>query len=274
MIFNTKVVWVLNLTPDSFSWDWIYLNEDILTKKIQDMVSSKVDIIDVWAESTAPWSKEISLEEELKRLEVFFNVIQKFPEICFSLDTMKSKIAEIWIQKWVKMINDVSAWRYDKNMLKLISKNKSIKYVLMYSRRENWRADLEQNIDNKDILEKIFEFFDESLENCLKSWIDKSQIILDTWMWAFISSDFNDSVKVLQNLNLIKIRYNLPVYIWTSRKWFLKNLSDDNWPKDRLWSSLASSLFGVLNWADYIRVHDFRETKQFIETWNFLQNNK
>lgn len=274
MIFNTKVVWVLNLTPDSFSWDWIYLNEDILTKKIQDMISSKVDIIDVWAESTAPWSEEISLEEELKRLEVFFKVIQKFPETYFSLDTMKSEIAEIWIQKWVKMINDVSAWRYDKNMLKLISKNKSIKYVLMYSRRENWRADLEQNIDNSDILEKIFEFFDESLENCLKNWIDKSQIILDTWMWAFISSDFKDSVKVLQNLNLIKIRYNLPVYIWTSRKWFLKNLSDDNWPKDRLWSSLASSLFWVLNWADYIRVHDFRETKQFIETWNFLQSNK
>jgi dihydropteroate synthase len=168
------------------------------------------------------------------------------------------------------MINDVSGWRFDENMLPLISQNPEIKYVLMYGKNASWRADLEENTDKRDILEKMFEFFDERIEKMKKSWISRNQIILDTWMWAFISNDYLDSVKVLQNIQEIKNRYDLPIYIWTSRKWFLSKIVPDNWLQDRLWSSLSSSIYASLNWADFIRVHDVREVRQFIEVFNCL----
>lgn len=272
MQIKSKIVWILNLTPDSFSWDWKLYNEKELEEKIKELITDWADIIDVWAESTAPGSKEISLEEEFKRLENFFKILPKFKQVTFSLDTLKSEVAEKWISLWVKMINDVSGWRYDERMLEIIWKNKEIKYVLMYCKKSSGRADLEENVDKRDILEKIFEFFDERLETLEKYSISKEQIILDTWMWAFLSSDFNDSVKVLQNIEKIKQKYNLSIYIWTSRKWFLSKIINDNWPQDRLGSSLASSIFWSLNWADFIRVHDVRQTKQFIEIFNYLNN--
>lgn len=272
MKITSKIVWILNLTPDSFSGDWKSYNEQELITKIEKLINDGADIIDVWAESTAPWSSEISFEEELNRLEIFFKVIKNFKNVVFSLDTIKSEIAEIWVKHWVKMINDVSGWRFDENMFTLISKNPEIKYVLMYGKNSSWRADLEENTDKRDILEKIFEFFDERIKKAEKYWISKNQIILDTWMWAFISNDYLDSVKVLQNIQKIKSRYNLSIYIWTSRKWFLSKIIKDNWPQDRLWSSLSSSIYAILNWADYIRVHDVREVRQFIEVFNCLSN--
>ena len=270
MKITSKIVWILNLTPDSFSGDWKIYNENELTDKIENLIKDWSEIIDVWAESTAPGSTEISFEEELKRLEIFFKIIKKFDKVIFSLDTIKSKIAEVWIKNWVKMINDVSGWRFDENMLPLISQNPEIKYVLMYGKNASWRADLEENTDKRDILEKMFEFFDERIEKMKKSWISRNQIILDTWMWAFISNDYLDSVKVLQNIQEIKNRYDLPIYIWTSRKWFLSKIVPDNWLQDRLWSSLSSSIYASLNWADFIRVHDVREVRQFIEVFNCL----
>lgn len=269
MQITTKIVWILNLSPDSFS-DWKVYTKEELIEKINFLSNSWADIIDVWAESTAPNSKEVFLEEELKRLKIFFEVVKNFPKIVFSLDTMKSEVAKIWIENGIQIINDVSGWRFDEEMFELIGKNSKVKYIMMYCKNPSWRADLKENIDKAPILEKITNFFDERLELAKKSWINKSQIILDPWMWAFLSSDYLDSVEVLKNLNILKTKYNLEVFVWTSRKWFLSKLSLDNWPQDRLWSSLASAIFACQNWASYIRVHYVKETKQFIETFNNL----
>lgn len=269
MQLNPKIVWVLNLAPDSFS-DWKVYTKQELENRITNLVNFWADIIDIWAESTAPNSVAISLEEELKRLEIFFEVIKTFPDETFSLDTMKSEVAKIWIQNWVKIINDVSGGRFDKKMFELIAENPNILYVMMYCKNTSGRADLKENIDKTPILEKIINFFEINLKLAQSFWISKNQIILDPWMWAFISTNYLDSVEILKSINILKKKFSLPIYIWTSRKWFLSKLAFDYWPQDRLWSSLASAIFACKNWANYIRVHDVKETKQFIETFNNL----
>ena len=103
MQISPKIVWILNISPDSFS-DWKTYDENSLIDRINYLKNAKADIIDVWAESTAPNSLPVSLDEELKRLKIFFEIISEFPDISFSLDTMKAKVAEIGIKNWVKII--------------------------------------------------------------------------------------------------------------------------------------------------------------------------
>ncbi len=273
-----KIVWILNLSPDSFS-DWRWFLKKQLKERLQYLIDSWADIIDIWAESTAPWSKAILLEEEMLRLELFFDIISNFQfqvsSFQFSLDTMKSEIAKKGIEMWVSMINDVSWGRFDEKMFKLIART-WVKYVLMYCANNNCRARLGNQspwFDKKwkrKILALIIDFFKERIEVAKKAWIKDSQLILDPWMWAFISDDYLDSIEVLKWIWELKKKFNLPIYIWTSRKGFLWKISKDSGPKDRLWSSLASAYFVSEKWVDFIRVHDVKEHRQFFDVLSNL----
>ena len=267
----TKIVWVLNLTPDSFS-DGRERSPGDAWKAIQLLIEDGADIIDVGAEATGPTSNQISEEEELTRLSDFFESAWMF-EVPFSLDTMKSKVARTWLASWVKMINDVSWWRFDPEMYSIVA-DTDASYVMMYCKNPTWRADFEVRDTSKNILEIVTDFFDNRIEKALQAGITREQLILDPGMWSFVSTDPDDSRTLLRAIPLLKERYWLPVYIWTSRKWFLGKKSYDHWPKDRIWSTLASSVFALSQWASYIRVHDVRRMKQFLHIQMYLNNEK
>ena len=278
---DSKIVWILNLSLDSFSGDSVF--EDDLELCIEQMFDNGADIIDVWAESTAPWSKAITEDEEQNRLDEFISILNswKFDNKLFSLDTTNASTAFQAMRLWIWCINDVSWWRKDPGMLKLIADYPSVKYVMMHSRNADWRAAFDNEISpfetdvsrskwQSDILDTIFDFFEENLDKACKLWVKKDQIILDPWMWAFISSDHRDSVEVLRSLDRLKQKFGLPVFMWTSRKGFLSKLANTWWPEDRLWASLWTWIYAVMNWADFLRVHDVKETRRFIDSWNTL----
>lgn len=268
---SSKIVWVLNLSPDSFSDGKDYtLNE--LGNQIQKLIDDGVDIIDVGAESTAPGSSPISTEEELGRLKNFFAIISYFREkgIVFSLDTKKSKIAQIGIDAGIKIINDVSGGRYDPYMVDVIAKNRNISYIIMYCKNEYWHADLEPEKNPWDIFTTVTHFFDTTLPYMVSRGVHQEQIILDPGMGSFVSTDENDSIRILYLLPELKKRYQLPILVGTSRKWFLGKISPDKGPNDRIASSLVSSIYALDRWADYVRVHDVYEMRQAITVWNYL----
>jgi dihydropteroate synthase len=228
-------------------------------------------MIDVGAESTAPGSRSISLEEELHRLEDFFAIIEDFiGKVMFSLDTKKMKVAKIGIEKGVKIINDVSGGRNDTDMMRLIAGHPEVKYCIMYCKNPSGHADQDESKNPEDIMQTLVQFFDETLERTRRAGVHDEQIILDPGMGSFISTDPLDSIRVLHSLETLKHKYSLPLLIGTSRKWFLGKLSPDKWPGDRLASSIVSSLYALNQWADYVRVHDVYEMKQAIEIWKKL----
>lgn len=265
------LVWVLNLSPNSFS-DGKQWNEEELIARIQELQKDGADIIDIWAEATNPSSCAVTLDEELNRLATFFDCCDQI-EIPYSLDTVKSQVAVEGIKHWVTMINDVSGGRFDDEMYSIVADHK-FKYVMMYCKNPTWRADLQARESWISVVETIIDFFDQQLEIAYRKWILKDQIIIDPGMWAFISTDPNDSKVVLQSLWLLKERYELPVYACTSRKWFHSKVTYDTGAQDRVWSSIASSWFAILQGADYIRVHDVRWAKQFLDIMQYLDVNE
>lgn len=264
----TKIISILNISPESFSDGWNATSHNYDT--LAEHIAQWADIVDIGAQSTAPGAIDIWAEEELKRIESFF-ATKKFdsPIYPFAVDTRHTSVAEYAIQQWAVMINDVSGGRHDPAMYTLIAHNPTVKYVCMYAQHSDGIA--RPLTPDQDILDALKNYFSEKVQAMKDHGIHDHQIILDPGMGAFVSDDYHDSVKILENISLLKSLFPYPLYICTSRKWFLKHISPDSWPQDRLWSSLASSLYALTQWADYIRVHDFHIFKQLMETRSYFQ---
>ncbi|MFG6184175.1 dihydropteroate synthase, partial [Staphylococcus aureus] len=72
-MIKTKIMGILNVTPDSFSDGGQYHSVDQAVKRAKEMIDEGVDIIDVGGVSTRPCHKEVShkevsLKEEMNRV--------------------------------------------------------------------------------------------------------------------------------------------------------------------------------------------------------------
>ena len=86
---SIQIMGVVNITPDSFSDGGIYQKDAL--KKINELIDLGVTVIDIGAESTAPFNKAITYEEEVNRLKNYFiPLIDQIPKhISISIDTYK-----------------------------------------------------------------------------------------------------------------------------------------------------------------------------------------
>lgn len=129
----TKLVGILNVTPDSFSDGGTLAPEAVLAKARQ-LIDDGADVLDVGAESTRPDATPLSPEEEWLRLAP---VWAELAALChksgrlLSLDTRHAQTACKALQMGVDWINDVSGFR-DEAMLAAV-KDAHCALVVMHS---------------------------------------------------------------------------------------------------------------------------------------------
>ena len=118
---RTYVMGIINVTPDSFSGDGIYLNsEKALTQALQ-FVQDGADFLDIGAESTRPQHVPVSDTEELDRImPVILRLLEEIP-LPLSIDTSKSSVALEALKAGAHMINDVTGLNGDPNMAHILS---------------------------------------------------------------------------------------------------------------------------------------------------------
>ena len=167
---KTYIMGILNVTPDSFSDGGSYTDLDLAIKHAKEMVEEGVDIIDVGGESTRPGHKFVSSEEEIKRIVPVIKSLKKEVKIPLSIDTYKSDVAEEALKLGVDMVNDVWGLTYDENMAKVIGKYGAS--VCIMHNQDGTEYD-------KDIMESIKEFLENSVNKALKAGIKKENIVLD-----------------------------------------------------------------------------------------------
>ncbi len=263
---QTKIMGVLNVTPDSFSDGGLYERVSDAAARAREMILEGVDIIDVGGQSSAPGSKDVSLHEELRRVISVFHSITalcgNYPWI--SVDTYRAEVAKQAIEHGAKIVNDITALRGDKNMAKVIAKS-DVSLVLMYSKDSTART-TQKEIHYDDVVKTIFNFFQERLHYAFSQGIRKEQIILDPGMGAFVSSDSRYSVEILRRLDEFHT-LGFPLLVGASRKGFIGKLLGNVAVSERLYGSLACAASAVLKGVHILRVHDVKETKQFLQVF-------
>ena len=255
---TTKLVGILNLTPDSFSDGGKYNSNLSALEHAQKLINEGADIIDIGAESTRPNANLITEIEEWNRLK---NIIPNLIELAhsqnkqISLDTRNSSTAKKALDLGVDIINDVSGLN-DPNMGNIIhSYNKPI----IINHNLGLPASPDITIDEKqNAIEEIKKWGTEKI-NTLKSEynISKERIIFDVGIG--FGKTPQQSLYILENIQEFKT-LGTEIYVGHSRKSFLKLFSQKNTEeKDILTANFSAK---IANHVNYIRIHNVSLTKK------------
>ena len=257
-----KIMGVLNITPDSFSDGGKFNKSHLAKKQLDNLFNSGSDLVDIGGESTRPGSKSISIKVEWRRLINILNKIDKKKII--SLDTRKSEIMEKGIKLGVKLINDVSGLSFDKNSINILKKY-NIPFVLQHSLGDPEK--MQNNPKYKNVILDIYDFFEEKIRYLRKVGISHNNIILDPGIG--FGKNLKHNIMIIKNISIYH-SLGLPILIGTSRKKFIKELSQNNDSTTRVGGTISSVIFGMMQGVHIVRVHDTNEIIQSIKIFKQL----
>ena len=251
---KTKLVGILNITPDSFSDGGMYLDINDAKKHLISLIEEGADIIDIGAESTKPYSTPTDADIQIERIAPILQFVQKENlTIPISIDTRDSIVAEFALNNYAAIINDVSVFYFYNIMPNIIAKyNATI--VLQHSKGAP--LDMQNNPTYKNVVEEIFLNLKNKINYAQSFGIEK--IIIDPGIGFGKTKENN-----LEILNRIEefVSLQYPLMVGLSRKSFLGDL-DNNLEKDAL--SLALSYPLITKGIDYLRVHNVKLHKNIL----------
>ena len=255
---KTKIVGILNLTPDSFSDGGEFLDYDKAKEHFEYMFSSGADIIDIGAESTKPYSTPVSDETQIDRILPVLKFAQENGfDIPISIDTRSAKVAEECIKNGASIINDVSGFDYDENMADVIAKY-GVKVILQHSKGEP--QNMQDNPVYESLMDEIYLKLNEKIDFALSKGIKKENIIVDPGIG--FGKTREDNFEIIKR---IKEFYGLgcEVMLGLSRKSLLNMADYDNEMKDIF--TVALNTLAIEKKVDYIRVHNVYLHKKLLE---------
>lgn len=244
---------VLNVTPDSFSDGGKFLDIDRAVEHAREMARAGADIIDIGGESTRPGAAPVGAEEEGRRV---IPVVEQLSDLLVSVDTTKAEVAEKALGAGARIVNDISALRFDPRMVEVV-RQAGAGVVLMH--RQGTPQTMQQDPQYEDVVTEVRTFLAERIEFAVAHGLKKSQIAVDPGI------GFGKTVA--HNLQLLARLEELgplgcPVVVGTSRKSFLANVlaprgaGPGREADYRLWGTAATVAWAVEHGARVVRVHD------------------
>ncbi len=262
-LFTPKVMGILNITPDSFYDGGKYSTEEAVLEQAEKMLREGADMLDIGGMSSRPGAEIIPAEEELQRvLPHIKNIVQQFPDAVISIDTIRSKVADECLRAGAHIINDISAGRFDSEMIPVVAKHKA-PFTIMHM--QGLPADMQKQPEYKNVTTEIMDFFAERIAVCRKAGI------LDTVV--DVGFGFGKSVEhnytLLRNLNYFA-QLNVPILAGVSRKSMICKILGVN-PENALNGTTAANTMALMKGANILRVHDVKEAKEVVKLFSSLK---
>lgn len=251
----TKLVGILNITPNSFSDGGSSLIPTNATNKINHLFNQGADYVDIGAEATSYGVQLLTHEQEWERLHP---VLSNINSNNISIDTYHPQTAAKAIELGFAFINDVSGGSDE--MFAIIAKNPHVKYVLMHS------LVLPANRDVRvTSIKEIYEWAERNIEKCLSAGISLEQIIFDPGLG--FTTHPEQSLEIIKTCSTLK-KFGVQTYIGHSRKTVFETLTTLP-PHERDIETLTASLF-MYGKVDYLRVHNVEIHARAFKVWDRL----
>jgi dihydropteroate synthase len=249
-----KLMGVVNVTPDSFSDGGLYLDPEAAIQHGEGHARAGAAILDVGGESTRPGAEEVSLEEELRRVEPVVAGLAG-GEATISVDTSKAAVAEAALGAGAEIVNDVTALRGDPEMAGLCA-DRGATVVLMHMLGSP--RTMQENPVYEDVVADVKAFLAERVEAAVAAGIAEERIWLDPGIGFGKTAEHN--LELLRRLAELR-ELGRPLVIGTSRKSFIGRV-DGSDAGERLGGTIASSVLAAAEGAEVLRVHDVAEVGQ------------
>ncbi len=253
---RTRVMGVLNVTPDSFSDGDLYPDLPSALERAARIVDGGADIIDIGGESTRPGAEPVDEAEEINRVIPVVEGVKKELDVRVSVDTRKAAVARQAIDAGADMINDVSTLR-DREMLPLLLET-GTPVVLMHMRGEP--RTMQRQTRYEDIVADVVGFLRDGVDTATRAGLPDDKILIDPGIGFGKSATGN--MTLLNELPALA-DIGRPILIGASRKSFIGAVLDLP-VEDRLEGSLAVAAFAAAQGAHMVRAHDVRATLRVV----------
>lgn len=266
MGLRTRVMGVLNVTPDSFVAGQRYPDRALALDIAQRMLDEGADVIDVGGESTRPGAHPIEESEEINRVIPVVEGIKKSLRVRVSVDTRKAAVARRAIDAGADLINDVSALR-DRGMLPLLRETDT-PVVLMHMRGEP--RTMQREMRYGDITAEVVGFLQDCSDTATALGLAGDKILIDPGIGFGKSATGN--MTLLDELPALR-KIGRPILIGASRKSFIGAVLDLP-VEDRLEGSLAVAAFAAAQGAHMVRAHDVRATLRAVRMIDAIRSSQ
>ncbi len=261
---DTKIMGILNLTPNSFSDGGEFVEIDKAMNHAIDMIENGANIIDIGAQSTKPFSDLVSVVYEIEKVTPIVTALKTaFPHIEISVDTMTLACAKAAIEAGADIINDVSFLANPEFVKICALENK--KLVIMHTKGDSKTMDKLAYYDN--VVDEIYTDINKKVQYALDNGLDKKNIIIDVGFG--FAKNITQNFELLKRINEFK-SMGIPVLAGVSRKRFMQDVINTKEPKDADFVSALSAFYLMQNEVDYIRVHNVELTVQALKLYNRL----
>src|SRR5436189_1600400 len=256
------VMGIINVTPDSFSDGGVHFDHPKAIHSAMQMEEDGASYIDVGGESTRPGAEEIAIDVELERVIPVIEGIRKRSAIAISIDTRKARVAEAALDAGANIINDVSALRHDPEMRTLAAK-RNVPVILMHMRGEP--RTMQENIHYDEVVSDV--------ARELTAWRDDAkragvrEVFIDPGIG--FAKTFDHNLEILARCN--ELTSIAPLVIGASRKGFIGHLTGRASGSTRASGSLAGVAAAHRGGAAIVRVHDVRETVDFLKVLQAIE---
>ena len=263
---------ILNLTPDSFSDGGKFFKKGEISENIKNQIREKiktdqefsVQYLDVGGYSTRPSALDVGIEEEWRRIEPVFEILQNMDSfIKISMDTFRAKTARKALQYGVSVINDVSGLS-DPQMMNVL-KNSDCDYVLMHSLSVPVKKEVTFS-EKQNPIEEIQNWLEKKLNLLEKNKINLRRIIFDPGIG--FGKNAQQSLDILRNIEEF-MKYPVRLMAGHSRKSFMSVFSKVQKPSLRDFESIGISMELAKKGVDVIRVH---QADKHLRAWLALKH--
>lgn len=253
-----KLMGILNVTQNSFSDGGQFYDFDNAIEHLHKLIEEGADVIDIGAESTKPFSKAVSAEEQLEKIEPILLYIHKNNiNVPISIDTRSSAVAQRAIDLGATIINDVSGFDYDKKMIEVIA-NSGKKVIIQHSQGNPETMQVQPTYEN--VVDEIYFALKNKIEMAEEKGINKDNIIIDVGIGFGKTKAHN--FELIRRIEEFK-SLGCEIMLGISRKSLLDMKDESNEVKD-IYTTALSSLAIARN-VDFLRVHNVEMHKKLIE---------
>lgn len=253
-----KLMAILNVTADSFYDGGKWNSHEKALAQAHNLIDEGADWIDIGGESSRPGAQPITVEEEKNRVIPLISALSKETDIPISIDTRHPETAEAALIAGAKMINDITGFSNPK-MQKLAASSGSM-LCLMHMQGTPQTMQKKPSYP-EGVITHLVIFFEKKISELLCSGVSESNIIIDPGIG--FGKTVAHNLEIIQNLQKLK-DLGMPVLLGASRKSFMTKLIELP-AAELLPTSLVVNAIGIINGADYIRVHDASEHRRVID---------
>jgi len=259
---RTRIMGVLNITPDSFSGDGLYprFSAEYVLRLAENMEREGADIIDIGGESSRPGAARVTLKEELSRTIPLIKKLRAKIKVPISIDTYKPEVARQALDNGAVIVNDITGLGNGK-MAKVIAEY-GCAVVIMHMKGKP--ANMQLNPQYRDVVVDIVAFLDKAIKHSLALGVKEDKIIIDPGIG--FGKTLQHNLEILKRLSEFKI-LGRPILLGTSRKSFIGKILNAQ-PQERVFGTVSSCVLAAQKGAHILRVHDVKEVRQALDVFD------